>query len=101
MRELRFVVRVLIAAAAARAKVAAGRHDALRRCDDESLRLRRLRSRASLHDAHARLLAGQCERHKYSLALDARQERAAIDRLFNLHDLFWDGAVIAGSCRRG
>ena len=40
-----------------------------------------------LRNAHARLLAGQRERNKDRLAFDARQKRAAINGLFNLHEL--------------
>ena len=60
------------------------------RSGDGSDNLFHLRSRIAtlvFRDANARLFAWQGERHKHSLALNARQKCAAVDRLFNCHQL--------------
>ena len=76
---------VLIVASAARAKVRTGGSDAFRRRGDNLFNFRAGIATLVVDDAHARLLAGQCQRHKNSFALHARQECAAVNGLLNLH----------------
>jgi hypothetical protein len=42
------------------------------------------------------LFAGQCKRHKDGLALKTSEECAAINRLFDLDDLRFDGLGLRG-----
>jgi hypothetical protein len=78
---------VLIVAAAARAKVRAGGRDPLRRGGNNFIGLGGRVASLALGNAHPRLFAGQGDRHKDGFALDARQKRAAINRLLDLDKL--------------
>ncbi len=85
--ELRFVVSMLVLASAADAKMPARGRDPLRSRRLNLLGLSRRIASLVFNDANAALLAGQCQRHKDGLAVDTRKKRAAINRLFDLHQL--------------
>jgi hypothetical protein len=80
------VFRVLIVAAAAGAKVRAGGRMRSGACGDDLLGFGGGVAALVCGDAHARLLAGQRERHKDGLAFNAGQECAAVDGLFDFDD---------------
>lgn len=85
--ELCRVVRVLILATAAHAKVRARWRDPFWCGLDNLLRFSGCIAALVLDNPHAHSLARQRERHKHGLAFNARQKRPAVDRLFNLHEL--------------
>ena len=89
--QLRCVVRVLIVAAAARAKVRAGGHNALRRGGDDLFRFGGRVAALVLRDPHPRLFAGQRERHKHRLAFHASQKCTAVDGLLDFDHLRFGG----------
>ena len=84
--ELRLVIRVLIIASPAHAKVAATWHNTFRRGSYNLVRLRQRVATLLFHNAHTRLLARKRQWYKCRFAFQSRQKRAAIDRLLNLHE---------------
>ncbi len=85
--ELRSIICVLILAAPTCAKVRARRRDPLLRRRDNLFHFGDRVTALAVHDAHPRLLVRQSQRHKHRFAFVVRQERAAVDRLFDAHQM--------------